>query len=408
MKKIRNIRYLAGYIMAIGIGIISTSCGDDSEGRATINDAAPSQVTGVSSNEGPGEVRLEWKIPTDPSFMYTKVEYTNSKGEETKLYFSKEKADENGIMHAIIQGFATTNPVEFKLYACSVRGNAQEAVVYSAVPGAPAFLSVAGSLNVAPAWGGVEVSYKNETEADVIVGINYSLKSDASKTGTATFTAKANTIANQFVGLSVSDNEFINGEDAVVVLTAQDVEGNSSDPKTIETRTKKVMPLDRSNWTFPGYADTNDAQIGYSSQEAGGEGAYPRGRVVAMLDGDEGTFWHTAWKTASDYPHFFIIDMGEENLVTNVTIRRRTGNNGTNIGQTIYTCASSAAVSSNPDEWNWTNQGWNPFDRNSNKHQLYGMPTLENARYIKVYYAASDKGGNFVMVSEFNAYTPAE
>lgn len=408
MKQIRTIRCLVACALSMGIGIIATGCGDDSEGRVAINDAAPSQVTGVSSKEGPGEVRLEWTIPTDPSFMYTKVEYTNSKGEESKLYFSKEKADENGVMHATIQGFASTAPVEFKLYACSVRGKSQNAVVYSANPGAPAFLAVAGSLNVAPAWGGIEVSYNNETEADVIVAVNYNLKSDASKAGTATFTAKANTNAAQFVGLSVSHNEFINGDDAVVVLSAQDVEGNSSDPRTLETRTKKVAPLDRSNWTFPGYADTNDAQIGYSSQEAGGEGAYPKGRVVAMLDGDEGTFWHTAWKTASDYPHFFIVDMGEENLVTNVALRRRSGNNGTNIGQTIYTCGSAAASSSNPDEWNWTNQGWNPFDRDSDKHQLYGMPNPENARYIKVYYATSDKGGNFVMVSEFNAFTPAE
>ena len=36
------------------------------------------------------------------------------------------------------------------------------------------------------------------------------------------------------------------------------------------------------------------------------------------------------------------------------------------------------------------------------------MKDATMARYIKVYYAASDKGGNFVMVSEFNAYTPAE
>ena len=36
------------------------------------------------------------------------------------------------------------------------------------------------------------------------------------------------------------------------------------------------------------------------------------------------------------------------------------------------------------------------------------MNDATTARYIKVYFAESDKGGNFVMVSEFNAYTPAE
>lgn len=408
MKQIRTIRNIAILAMALGLGAVSVSCGDDSEGRIEINDAAPSQVTAVSYTEGPGEIRLTWKIPSDPSFMYTKIEYVNSRGEEKKLYYSKERADENGMTNAVIQGFASMDPVEFKLYACSVRGNAKDAVVYSAVPGAPAFLAVANSLSAVPAWGGIDVNYENNTDADVIVSVDYHLKSDASKEGATTFTAKAHETAKQFVALSVSDNEFINGEDAVVSMKAQDVEGNASDANTQDVRTKKVVALDRSEWTFPGYADTNDAQIGYSSQEAGGEGGYPKGRVVAMLDGDEGTFWHTAWKTSSDYPHFFIIDMGKENLVTNVTIRRRTGNNGTNIGQTIYTCSESKASGSSPDDWNWTNQGWNPFDRNSNRHQMYGMPNAENARYIKVYYSTADKGGNFVMVSEFNAYTPAE
>ena len=408
MKQIRTIRNTAICMLALGLGAVSVSCGDDSEGRVEINDAAPSQVTAVSYQEGPGEVRLEWKIPTDPSFMYTKLEYKNSKGEDAKLYYSKEKADENGMMHAVIQGFASIDPVEFRLYACSVRGKSKDAVVYSAIPGAPAFLSVANTLSALPAWGGIDVNYENDTDADVIVSIDYHLKSDTSKEGSATFTAKAHEKSKQFVALSVADNEFINGEDAVVSLKAQDVEGNAADPKSQDVRTKKVTAIDRSEWTFPGYADTNDAQTGYSSQEAGGEGGYPKGRVVAMLDGDEGTFWHTAWKTSSDYPHFFIIDMGKENMVTNITIRRRTGNNGTNIGQTIYTCPESKASGSSPDEWNWTDQGWNPFDRNSDRHQMYGMPEPESARYIKVYYSTADKGGNFVMVSEFNAYTPAE
>lgn len=408
MKQIRNIRNIAVYALAFGLGTALVSCGDDSEGRIEINNAAPAQVSDVNYTEGPGEVHLQWKIPTDPSFMYTKVEYRNSRGEDTYKMYSKDHADENGVIRATIQGFASTDPVEFRLYACSVRGNSRDAVIYSATPGAPAFLQVAQSVNAEPAWGGVNVSYSNETAADVIISVKYHLKSDAAKTGEASFTAKGNTTASSFVALNTSDSEFINGEEAVLEISAQDSEGNAADPRSVEVRTKKVVALDRSNWSFPGFADTNDPQIGYSSQEAGGEGGYPRGRVVAMLDGDEGTFWHTAWKTASDYPHFFIIDMGEENLVTNVTIRRRSGNNGTNIGQTIYTCPEAAATGSSPDEWNWTNQGWNPFDRNSDKHQMFGMPTPENARYIKVYYASSDKGGNFVMVSEFNAYTPAE
>ena len=385
-----------------------TACGDEEEGRIEVNASAPSKVTNVASTSGPGEVYLSWTIPSSSSFMYSKVTYTNARGEEVYKLFSKDQADENGVIRATIGGFVSTDPVEFSIYACSVRGNSESPVTYSAAPGAPAFLAVAQSLTAEPAWGGVKVGYKNETAAVVYVEVNYNAKGDASQAGTYKFSVPGNSEGKQFVHLWTSDTDFINGGDAVLSMTAQDADDNASDPVSAETRTKKVAPLDRSAWSFPGYQDTNDATIGYSSQEAGGEGASPKGRVIAMIDGNNDTFWHTAWKTASDYPHFFIIDMGKEELVSDVSIRRRTNNNGTNIGQTIYTCSASAASGTDPNTWGWESHGWYAFDRESNRTQIFGMNDATTARYIKVYFAESDKGGNFVMVSEFNAYTPAE
>lgn len=385
-----------------------TSCGDDEEGRIEVNSSAPAKVSNVASTSGPGEVYLTWTIPASSSFMYSKVTYTNAKGEEVYKLYSKDMADENGTMKATIGGFVSTEPVEFSIYACAVRGDNSGAITYSAAPGAPAFLAVAQSLTVEPAWGGVKVGYKNETAATVFVELNYNAKGAPDQAGSHKFQVAGNSEGKQFVHLWTSDTDFINGGEALISMTAQDADGNASDEVSAECRTKKVAALDRSGWTFPGYQDSNDATIGYSSQEAGGEGPSPKGRVIAMLDGDNGTFWHTAWKTASDYPHFFIIDMGKEELVSDVSIRRRSGNNGTNTGQTIYTCTAANASGTDPNTWGWDNHGWYSFDRESDRTQLFGMKDATMARYIKVYYAASDKGGNFVMVSEFNAYTPAE
>lgn len=390
------------------VALLSVSCSDEVEGRAEIDNTAPDQVTDIASQEGPGEVYLSWRIPTSSSFMYTKIVYKNAKGDEIYQLFSKDKADENGIIKATIRGFVSTEPVNFDIYSCSVKGNAKAPVSYSATPGAPAFLAVSESLAAEPAWGGVNINYSNETTAPVYVSVDYALKSDPAKKGTATFTATPKTSGKQFVALTLSESEFINGDFAVLKFSAQDADQNSAEPRTAEVRTKKVAPIDRSDWTFPGYQDSNDATIGYSSQEAGGEGASPNGRVIAMIDGNDGTFWHTAWKTSSAYPHFFIIDMGQEKNVTNVSIRRRTNNNGTHTGQSFFTCNSSNAVGADPAAWNWTSQGWASFDRESNNNQLFGMSTPESTRYIKVYFAESDKGGDFVMVSEFKAYEPAE
>lgn len=202
-------------MLAVAMSMALSSCGDESEGKATINDAAPAAVSDVAFTPGPGEVTLTWKIPASESFMYSKVVYKNSKGEEVYKMYSKDHA-KDGLMRETIGGFASVDPVDFSIYACSVRGNHLEATKISATPGAPAFLAVAQSINAGPAWGGVNVSYNNETVASVNVVLKYHLKSDASKSGQYTFTAAPTTEGTQFVGLTVSNNEFINGEDAEI------------------------------------------------------------------------------------------------------------------------------------------------------------------------------------------------
>ena len=74
-------------LFAVALSLAMTACGDESEGRVEINDSAPAQVSDVNYTSGPGEVTLTWKIPASPSFMYSKVVYKNSKGEEVyKMY----------------------------------------------------------------------------------------------------------------------------------------------------------------------------------------------------------------------------------------------------------------------------------------------------------------------------------
>lgn len=388
---------------------VITSCNDEVEGRVTLNDVAPELVSDIQQSAGPGEVYFTWKVPTSESFMYTKVVYTTSKGVEKYQIYGKNRADENRVMKATISGFASTDPVKFSFYACSVRGNSLQPVEVEAAPGTPAFVLMAESVNVEPAYGGVNVSWVNESVAPVYIVVDYAAKAESSKNGTAKFKVAAGSTGSHFVPLSYGeDGELLSGETCVINIRTQDEEENSSEIRTFEKTPIRIQKLDRTDWAFPGFVDSYDATIGYSSQEAGGEGAYPRGRVIAMLDGDKNTFWHTAWKEASAYPHFFIIDMGKEVEVANVEIRRRIGNSGTHVGQTLYTCTEANAMNlADPTTWAWDEQGWFAFDATTDKPQLFLLNTPKKARYLKVYFASGDQGsGNFVMISEVNVYGP--
>lgn len=84
------------------------------KGEFKIDDSAPAKVTNITATPGPGEVMLSWTNPSSSSFMYTKIEYTNAKGEKKYTMVSKEKANENNVSTATIKGFANTNEQKSK------------------------------------------------------------------------------------------------------------------------------------------------------------------------------------------------------------------------------------------------------------------------------------------------------
>lgn len=400
MKK----QYLVFFVF---LSAILCSCGDEPDSRVTLDDRAPGKVTNVTTESGPGEVYITWTNPDSESFMYSKVEYVNSKGEKKYQLFSKEKG-ENGVMTTTVSGFASTDPVKFSIFSCSVNGNNSGAVEVEASPSTPAFAVVAETLDVEPDFGGVRVSWKNESVAPVYVVVNYQAKGDAGKSGSAKFRVEAKTTGSYFVQLALGGGDYLSGEACIINAATQDIEENTSDFYAFESTPKNITKLSKAGWSFPEYQDSNDATISYSSQEAGGEGASPNGRVLALIDDNKSTFWHTAWKTSSAYPHFFIIDMGEDTEVSNFEITRRLGNDGTHKGQTFYTCTDAAAADkTNPDSWSWVEQGKFSFDPSTDTPQMYRFDTPQKVRYIKVYFAQGDKGSsNFVMISEVNVFSP--
>lgn len=396
-------------LMACSASWALTSCGDEAEGRIEIDDAAPAKVTDVQATAGPGELYLSWTNPSSSSYMYTKLVYLNSRGEERKVYVSKDHADASGRMTTTLSGFVSTDPVTVSLYACSVRGNSTDPVQISYSPGAPAFAAVAESVTIEPAYGGAMISYSNTTTGTVYLSVEYQGQTTAEAAGEISLTVAGETSESQFIAFNYDENSFINGEATKVTVYGKDVEDNSSDPFTFTVTPKRVVALDKTVMSFPGYDDSsNDAQTGYSSQEAGGEGATPNGRVIAMLDDNLSTFWHTAWKTSSAYPHFFILDLGQDANVVNLDLRRRTGNSGTMKGLTIYACTEADATGGS-DGWGWVDQGWHSFDPTINNTQRFLLETApETTRYIKCYFATDDANGNYVMISNLEVYVPAE
>lgn len=396
-------------IAMVCLASVFASCKDEAEGRIVIDDTPPEQVMNVKYSSGPGEVYLSWTNPdtlSNPSFMYTKVEYIDEKGDRQYHLISKERSV-NNVVEDTVRGFATVDAKTFSLYTCTVRGYHGEAVEVSVEPGAPAFLELVQTVQLTPDLGGILVNWDNKYDVPINIVLDYHAASDTSKSGKVVVNVKGKGKNSQFVSLVYGDNILLSGEECVVNVSGQDEAENSSEPIEFKVTPLAVVKLDRTGWTFPGYVDSsNDPTIGYSSQETSGEGKTPNGRVIAMLDGDLATYWHASWKTVYKYPHWFIVDMGKDVKVSSVEITRRQGDNRGQIGQHFYTCSSgNATTPSDPDTWKWDDQGSYSFDINSDTPQMFRLSANPECRYIKVYFGEECKGtADQAMISEFNVY----
>ena len=352
------------FVLSCGLA----SCLDEAEEKVEIDNSAPAQVSDVQAVAGPGEVNLSWSIPASKSFMYTKVEYTDVKGNNL-------------------------GPVEME-----------------ATPGAPAFIAVAQSVSIEPDEGGALVNYSNEFSVSAFIELDYHATSDASKSGMVSIEAPANTTGSQWVRFSSADS-FIAGEECIVSIKGKDLVGNTSESRQVTVTPVPVDKVSRTDWSFPGYDDNSDSQTnGYSSQETKGEGGTPNGRVIAMIDGNVNTFWHATWKSkGTTYPHWFILDMGKNVKVSSVELLRRQGKNGAKCqtGQQFYVCAEENAKDpANPDNWEWEDQGAYSFNASLETPQAYRMKGTPSVRYIKVYFGEKYKGvGDQAMLAEINVYT---
>jgi uncharacterized protein YjdB len=188
-------------------------------------------------------------------------------------------------------------------------------------------------------------------------------------------------------------------------ITVTSVEGSYTDNLNI-TVGEFYSFLNRSKWSIFGYVPARDDGDGTSgpgwSSQASGEG-YPNGRITAILRDDD-AFWHSSWGGFQPpYPHWFIVDLGEEVDFDAVMLRRRIGNNGTANG---YTVRTATTISSGFD---WVEQGNYSFDRNTDNKQSSLMKNgTVTARYIMIYMGKEFENGTFAMFSQFGLHIKKE
>lgn len=163
------------------------------------------------------------------------------------------------------------------------------------------------------------------------------------------------------------------------------------------------VKMNKSGWSIPGYnPNSNEGTIGYSSQHRSDGGGVP-----SIIDDDLETYWHASYSNPnSKYPHWFIIDLGEEVPIAQVGMARRMGDNRGQKGYQVFTCTEDGAVDiTDTSTWNWEEQGDFSFDSNRDGIQVQPLGAFPVARYIKVFIAEKYRGDNdYAMIGDFSVY----
>lgn len=142
--------------------LLFTACKENEPQPQKDDGKAPGTVSNVQITRLPGAVRLSYDLPEDADLFYVEADCKTSNGNiEAKSSFY-----DNSL---ILNGFGDTSLYQAKIYAVDRGENKSQPVTVKFKPLLPPVLSVKNSIEVKEDFGGINVSFKNKTEANVVI-----------------------------------------------------------------------------------------------------------------------------------------------------------------------------------------------------------------------------------------------
>jgi hypothetical protein len=157
MKKLSIIQM----IVAAGMLMLTSCFGDLPFTQTPTDGTPPPPVTNVQAQSLPGGAIIKYKLPTtDTDISYVKAEYT---------YNGKKKVVRESIYrdNLIIEGLGSTEPVSVDIYVVDHSENLSTPETVSFTPEAPLIDAIFNSLQLTADFGGVLISWTNETLTEI-------------------------------------------------------------------------------------------------------------------------------------------------------------------------------------------------------------------------------------------------
>ncbi|MDO3693262.1 DUF5000 domain-containing lipoprotein [Wenyingzhuangia sp. chi5] len=146
--------------------LMAISCQE--EGREDLiskSGEAPGVINNINITPTPGGGIVTYDVPDEDNFLYVKAVYEAPKGEIREAKSSKYANE------IVLECFGDTEPHNVKLYSVGRNTKESEFVEKSFTPLEASIYNVAASLDINAVFGGIEVLYENNDEANVIIEV---------------------------------------------------------------------------------------------------------------------------------------------------------------------------------------------------------------------------------------------
>jgi hypothetical protein len=156
---------------------------------------------------------------------------------------------------------------------------------------------------------------------------------------------------------------------SVYIPEAQSIDTFRMDWVTSPSVFPTIFMYDRSKWTVHSCSD---------------ETASDGGGMTAIIDGDNGSYWHSQWDGGNmPLPHWIIIDLGRELNAVRFDLVRRNNNTDTKTVQLYFGNTPDA------DGGTWTKVAETVFD--ANRMEVVPTDRTTKGRYLKILFPDSNR-----------------
>lgn len=354
MKNLYSVLFVI--VAAVCIMTVAVSCKDEAS-NGDVRPPAP--VSDATATPALGKVTLKWKVPDDPKFQYTRIDYSHPV-EGTPIYslVGKAEVDGEGYSTFVITDYEEVSEQKYVLTACGFSKEPSSPVsveTTTVVPPYKAYDVVAASVAVTGDVDGALVSWQNDMDIPVIVKASFTDRYGVKTTVETTSSADG--------GVRVGTFDPAVAQDLKVTVWNRS-ESRSSEEKSYPTSGMTITPsaqVSTAGW------ELTESYNDWKSDMAAGN----------LIDGDIKTAWHTDTNPNLSYPFYAVFDMGGDHVISRVDLvpRQEDGHNG----------PTRVAFELSADGEEWFNAGTFAFDNTTKDTQTYYLQQSQvSVRHIKL------------------------